>query len=175
MDYATGKPLTDPQGEKIRREQATEEAPSGVDITAESAPKAKAVEKAIKPKKMPCRPVVLRGKPTPVKKMPRRPVKIELAESSAGPKTRKVIKSTGKSTFKNRQAKARQRAAWEKVKAEAKAERSVPTPTFEVYDGPVKSFFNPKTGRRESVAVGQSTDAGVREPSLQEHRLRVLV
>ena len=61
VDYATGEAMTDPQGEKIRRTQTTDEVPEGVDITVESAPKAKVGKKTNKEKKMLRKPgVVLR-------------------------------------------------------------------------------------------------------------------
>ena len=92
--------------------------------------------------------------------MPRQSVKVKLESASAASSRRKVFKTSkaGMGSFKNRQASTRQRLAWEKIQKEAEEQRAMPTAAFEVFEGtPVKSFFNPQTGKREQVEIGPSS------------------
>ena len=96
------------------------------------------------------------------KKMPRQPVKVKLESASAASSRRKVLKTgkPSKTTLRNRQAKTRQKLAWEKLKQDAEKQRAMPAAAFEIFEGtPVKSFFNPQTGKREQVEIGPSSSS----------------
>ena len=68
-----------------------------------------------------------------------------------------TAKVPGKNRFKNQETKRRQKAKWEEIKKIAKEERAQPAPAFEIParggDVPVRSFFDPISGRRETMEV----------------------
>ena len=85
------------------------------------------------------------------KLMPRR--KITKVKTEPGT----TAKVPGKNRFKNQETKRRQKAKWEEIKKTAKEERAQPAPVFEIParggDVPVRSFFDPISGRRETMEV----------------------
>ena len=100
------------------------------------------------------------GRKPQVKKMPKRPA----AKLMPRRKTTKVktepgatTKVPGKNRFKNQETKRRQKAKWEEIKKTAKEERAQPAPASEIParggDVPVRSFFDPISGRRETMEV----------------------
>ena len=94
-------------------------------------------------KKMPKRPAA--------KLMPRKRIIKVKSETGSG------AKLPGKNRFKNKETKRRQKAKWEEIKKTAREERAQPAPAFEIParggDVPVRSFFDPVSGRRETMEV----------------------
>ena len=97
-------------------------------------------------KKMPKRPAA--------KLMPRRRIVKVKTEPEAATGSAKV---PGKNRFKNKETKRRQKAKWEEIKKAAREERAQPAPAFEIParggDVPVRNFFDPISGRRETMEV----------------------
>ena len=100
------------------------------------------------------------GRKPQVKKMPKRPaaklmprkriVKVKLEPGT-------TVKVPGKNRFKNQETRRRQKAKWEEIQKAAREERAQPAPAFEIParggDRPVRSFFDPLSGRRETMEV----------------------
>ena len=86
------------------------------------------------------------------KLMPRR---LKVTKVKLEPGT--TAKVPGKNRFKNKETKRRQKAKWEEIKKAAREERAQPAPAFEIParggDVPVRSFFDPVSGRRETMEV----------------------
>ena len=84
--------------------------------------------------------------------MPRR-LKVTKVKTEPGT----TAKVPGKNRFKNQETKRRQKAKWEEIKKTAREERAQPAPAFEIParggDVPVRSFFDPISGRRETMEV----------------------
>ena len=100
------------------------------------------------------------GKKPAVKKMPKRPAaklmprkKLLKVKSETASGTRQVVR--GKDLFKNRETKRRQKEKLIKIRKSAKEERAMPAPAFEIPSvggtGPVKRFFDPASGHRQTV------------------------
>ena len=101
------------------------------------------------------------GKKPQVKRMPKRPAaklmprRLKITKVKTEPGT--TAKVPGKNRFKNQETKRRQKAKWEEIKRTSKEERAQPAPAFEIParggDVPVRSFFDPISGRRETMEV----------------------
>ena len=92
--------------------------------------------------------------------MPKRPAaklmpwkKLLKVKSETASGTRQVVR--GKDLFKNRETKRRQKEKLIKIRKSAKEERARPAPAFEIPSvggtGPVKRFFDPASGHRQTV------------------------
>jgi len=72
----------------------------------------------------------------------------------------------GKNLFKNRETKRRQKEKWIKIQKSAKEERAMPALAYEIPSvggtGPVKSFFDPASGHRETVEITPIGEEGGR-------------
>ena len=82
------------------------------------------------------------------KLMPRRKItKVKLEPGT-------TAKVPGKNRFKNQETRRHQKAKWEEIQKAAREERAQPAPAFEIParggDMPVRSFFDPMTGRRDN-------------------------
>ena len=177
VDYTTGNPRTDPDtGEVMRRDarvrEVAETAPEGADasgtqepaVTVSGTPDTKeavsggqATSSGEKPSGEPSSGS---GKNPQVKRMPKRPaaklmprkriVKVKQEPGS-------TAKVPGKNRFKNQETKRRQKAKWEEIQKTAREERAQPAPVFEIParggEAPVRSFFDPMSGRRETMEV----------------------
>eukprot|EP00435_Cladocopium_sp_Y103_P057206 s793_g19.t1 len=139
VDWATGQPRETPDGRVMRRDP----------------PEARKI------------PVVHSGDPSrpggsteqaPVEQAPVESAPAEPASSSAG----KAKATPGKNLFKNRENKRRQKQRWPEIQRASKAERTVPQPIYEIPAGerkfPIKTFFDPSTGRREVVELTPQSD-----------------
>ena len=155
VDWTTGEPREDPTGGVMRRDAVVDEvveASSGEPMaTVSGTPDTKEAvsggpssgSKRPQVKKMPKRPAA--------KLMPRR--KITKVKTEPGT----TAKVPGKNRFKNQETRRRQKAKWEGIKKAAREERAQPAPAFEIParggDVPVRSFFDPISGRRETMEV----------------------
>ena len=175
VDYTTGRPRQDPDtGEVMRRDarvmEVTEAAPEGAvasDTQEQKEPvsgtpdtKEATAGAAVAKERPSGEPSSGSGRKPQVKKMPKRPaaklmprkriIKVK-SETGSG------AKLPGKNRFKNKETKRRQKAKWEEIKRTSKEERAQPAPAFEIParggDVPVRSFFDPISGRRETMEV----------------------
>ena len=175
VDYTTGRPRQDPDtGEVMRRDarvmEVTENAPEGAAASGTQEQKEpvsgtpdtkEATAGAPVAKEKPSgEPSSGSGRKPQVKKMPKRPaaklmprkriIKVK-SETGSG------AKLPGKNRFKNKETKRRQKAKWEEIKRTSKEERAQPAPAFEIParggDVPVRSVFDPISGRRETMEV----------------------
>ena len=181
VDYTTGRPRQDPDTGGVMRRDAvvseiaevapeggaasgtqeqkepvsgtpdTKEAVAGAPVSGEPKPSGGQASGSRRPqvKKMPKRPAA--------KLMPRRRIIKVKTESEAAKGSSKV---PGKNRFKNQETKRGQKAKWAQVKEDAQKERSQPSSADEVYgSGPVRSFFDPQSGRRGLMEVKPLTDS----------------
>ena len=181
VDYTTGRPRQDPDTGGVMRRDAvvreiaevapeggaasgtqeqkepvsgtpdTKEAVAGAPVSGEPKPSGGQASGSRRPqvKKMPKRPAA--------KLMLRRRIIKVKTESEAAKGSSKV---PGKNRFKNQETKRRQKAKWAQVKEDAQKERSQPSSAYEVYgSGPVRSFFDPQSGRRGMMEVKPLTDS----------------
>ena len=175
VDWTTGNPRTDPEtGEVMRRDErvmeVTEAAPEGAAASGTQEPREPVSGTPDTKEAAAGAPVAEESKPSggpssgskrpQVKKMPKRPaaklmprkriIKVK-SETGSG------AKLPGKNRFKNKETKRRQKAKWEEIKRTSKEERAQPAPAFEIParggDVPVRSFFDPISGRRETMEV----------------------
>ena len=155
VDWTTGEPREDPTGGVMRRDAVVEEVqpPSGEPAVTVSGG-------ATSGEKQPGGPSSGSGRKHQVKKMPKRPAaklmpRRKITKVKTEPGT--TAKVPGKNRFKNQETKRRQKAKWEEIKKTAKEERAQPAPAFEIParggDVPVRSFFDPISGRRETMEV----------------------
>ena len=174
VDWTTGGPREDLTGGVMRRDAVVEEVfeassgepaatVSGTPDTKEAVSGGPATGEATSGEKPPGEPSSGSGKKPQVKKMPKRPaaklmprkrlIKVK-SETGSG------AKLPGKNRFKNQETKRRQKAKWAQVKEDAQKERSQPNSAYEVYgSGPVRSFFDPQSGRREMMEVKPLSDS----------------
>ena len=174
VDWTTGGPREDPTGGVMRRDavvgevvEASSGEPtatvSGTPDTKEAVSGRLATGEATSGEKPLGEPSSGSGKKPQVKKMPKRPaaklmpwkrlIKVK-SETGSG------AKLPGKNRFKNQETKRCQKAKWAQVKEDAQKERSQPSSAYEVYgSGPVRSFFDPQSGRREMMEVKPLSDS----------------
>ena len=170
VDYTTGSPRKDPEtGEVMRRDkrimEITEVAPegaaasgtqeqrepvSGTPNTKEAAAGAPVAEES-NPSGEPSS-----GSKRPqVKKMPKRPA-AKLMPRRKITKVKTELGTTVKVPRIRRRGDARRRR-WEEIKKAAREERAQPASAYEIParggDVPVRSFFDPISGRRETMEV----------------------
>ena len=164
VDWTTGEPREDPTGAIMRREPVIDEVkevtaepasgePSGATGGSEEGEPASGSGKKLTVKKMPKRPAA--------KLMPRKKLLKVKSETASG--TRQVV--PGKNLFKNRETKRRQKEKWVKIQKSAKEERAMPSTGG---TGLVKSFFDPVSGRRDTVEITPIGEEG-------GHRFRGMV
>ena len=148
VDWTTGEPREDPTGAIMRRDpvidEVTAEPASGEASGATGEPSSGSGKNAVR--KMPKRPAA--------KLMPRKKLLKVKGETASG--TRQVV--PGKNLFKNRDTKRHQKEnKWIKIQKSAKEERTMPAPAYEIPSvggtGPVKSFFDPASGHRETAEI----------------------
>ena len=167
VDWTTGEPREDPTGGVMRRDAVVEEVqpPSGEPAaTVSGAPDTKEAVpggEATSGEKPSGEPSSGSGKKPQVKKMPKRPAaklmprRLKVTKVKLEPGA--TAKVPGKNRFKNKETKRRQKAKWEEIKKTAREERAQPAPAFEIParggDVPVRSFFDPVSGRRETMEV----------------------
>ena len=171
VDWTTGGPREDPTGGVMRRDAVVEEVVeassgepvatvSGTPDTKEAVSGGPATGEATSGEKPPGEPSSGSGRKPQVKKMPKRPAaklmprkRLIKVKSETGSGT----KLPGKNRFKNQETKRRQKAKWAEIKEAAKGERAQPAPAFEIParggDVPVRSFFDPISGRRKTMEV----------------------
>ena len=166
VDWTTGEPREDPTGGVMRRDAVVEEvveASSGEPMATASKGAVSggpATGEATSGEKPPGGPSSGSGRKPQVKKMPKRPTaklmpRRKITKVKTEPGT--TAKVPGKNRFKNQETKRRQKAKWEEIKKTAKEECAQPAPVFEIParggDVPVRSFFDPISGRRETMEV----------------------
>ena len=166
VDWTTGEPREDPTGGVMRRDAVVEEVqpPSGEPaVTVSGTPDTKEAVpggEVTGGEKQPGGPSSGSGRKPQVKKMPKRPAaklmpRRKITKVKTEPGT--TAKVPGKNRFKNQETKRRQKAKWEEIKKTAKEERAQPAPAFEIParggDVLVRSFFDPISGRRETMEV----------------------
>ena len=176
VDWTTGNPRTDPEtGEVMRRDErvmeVTEAAPEGAAASGTQEPREPVSGTPDTKEAAAGAPVAEESKPSggpssgskrpQVKKMPKRPAaklmprRLKVTKVKLEPGT--AAKVPGKNRFKNKETKRRQKATWEEIKKAAREERAQPAPAFEIParggDVPVRSFFDPVSGRRETMEV----------------------
>ena len=171
MDWTTGEPREDPTGGVMRRDAVVEEVQppsgepavtvSGTPDTKEAVPGGQATGEATSGEKPSGEPSSGSGRKPQVKRMPKRPAaklmprRLKITKVKTEPGT--TAKVPGKNRFKNQETKRRQKAKWEEIKKTAREERAQPAPAFEIParggDVPVRSFFDPISGRRETMEV----------------------
>ena len=170
VDWTTGEPREDPTGGVMRRDAVVDEVveassgepmatASGTPDTKEAVSGGPATGEATSGEKPPGEPSSGSKRPQ-VKKMPKRPAaklmpRRKITKVKTEPGT--TAKVPGKNRFKNQETRRRQKAKWEGIKKAAREERAQPAPAFEISarggDVPVRSFFNPISGRRETMEV----------------------
>ena len=167
VDWTTGEPREDPTGGVMRRDAVVEEVrpPSGEPAaTVSGTPDTKEAVpggEATSGEKPSGEPSSGSGKKPQVKRMPKRPAaklmprRLKVTKVKTEPGT--TAKVPGKNRFKNQETERRQKAKWEEIKKTAREERAQPAPAFEIParggDVPVRSFFDPISGRRETMEV----------------------
>ena len=176
VDWTTGNPRTDPEtGEVMRRDErvmeVTEAAPEGAAASGTQEPREPVSGTPDTKEAATGAPVAEESKPSggpssgskrpQVKKMPKRPAaklmprRLKVTKVKLEPGT--TAKVPGKNRFKNKETKRRQKAKSEEIKKAAREERAQPAPAFEIParggDVPVRSFFDPVSGRRETMEV----------------------
>ena len=175
VDYTTGSPRKDPDtGEVMRRDarvmEVTEVAPEGAAASGtqeQREPVSGTPDTKEAVAGAPASGEKSRGEPSSgskrpqVKKMPKRPAaklmprRLKVTKVKLEPGA--TAKVPGKNRFKNQETKRRQKAKWEEIKRTSKEERAQPAPAFEIParggDVPVRSFFDPISGRRETMEV----------------------
>ena len=176
VDWTTGNPRTDPEtGEVMRRDErvmeVTEAAPEGAAASGTQEPREPVSGTPDTKEAAAGAPVAEESKTSggpssgskrpQVKKMPKRPAakllprRLKVTKVKLEPGT--TAKVPGKNRFKNKETKRRQKAKWEEIKKAAREERAQPAPAFEIParggDVPVRSFFDPVSGRRETMEV----------------------
>ena len=172
VDWTTGEPREDPTGGVMRRDAVVGEVQetsgtqepaepavtvSGTPDTKEAVSGGEAMTSGEKPSGEPSSGS---GKNPQVKRMPKRPaaklmprkriVKVKQEPGS-------TAKVPGKNRFKNQETKRRQKAKWNEIQRTAREERAQPAPVYEIParggEAPVRSYFYPMSGRRETMEV----------------------
>ena len=169
VDWTTGGPRENPTGGVMRRDAVVEEVQatsgtqepavtvSGTPDTKEAVSGGQATSSGEKPSG---EPASGSGKNPQVKRMPKRPAaklmpRKRIVKVKQEPGT--TAKVPGKNRFKNQETRRRQKAKWEEIQKTAREERAQPAPVFEIParggEAPVRSFFDPMSGRRETMEV----------------------
>ena len=169
VDWTTGGPRENPTGGVMRRDAVVEEVQatsgtqepavtvSGTPDTKEAVSGGQATSSGEKPSG---EPASGSGKNPQVKRMPKRPAaklmpRKRIVKVKQEPGT--TAKVPEKNRFKNQETKRRQKAKWEEIQKTAREERAQPAPVFEIParggEAPVRSFFDPMSGRRETMEV----------------------
>ena len=167
VDWTTGEPRENPTGGVMRRDAVVEEvqAPSGEPtVTVSGTPDTKEAvsggQATTSGEKPSGGTSSGSGRRPQVKKMPKRPAaklmpRKRIVKVKQEPGT--TAKVPGKNRFKNQETKRRQKAKWEEIQKAAREERAQPAPVFEIParggEAPVRSFFDPMSGRRETMEV----------------------
>ena len=167
VDWTTGGPRENPTGGVMRRDAVVEEvqAPSGEPaVTVSGTPDTKEAvsggQATTSGEKPSGEPSSGSGKNPQVKRMPKRPAaklmpRKRIVKVKQEPGT--TAKVPGRNRFKNQETRRRQKAKWEEIQKTAREERAQPAPVFEIParggEAPVRSFFDPMSGRRETMEV----------------------